>query len=154
MDTIERDHEIRDRESDFYQKLRIKIREWLQSKEGSSHQWVKYLMWAPDLFHVLCKLSLDDDVPTKEKAKLAAAIAYFVSPLDFMPEFIIGPAGYLDDIAISAYVLNSLLNHTNPDVLRRHWAGEDDVLHVIQSILRVAEKMVGSGLWAKLRRRF
>ncbi|MFC1550906.1 YkvA family protein, partial [Candidatus Neomarinimicrobiota bacterium] len=91
------------------------------------------------------------EVPVKEKAKLAAAIAYFVSPIDLIPEAIIGPIGYVDDIALAAYVLRSIINDTNPEVVQKHWAGDTDVLKVIQNILEVADQMVGSGLWKKLK---
>jgi len=139
-------------QKDFYQDLRKRMHEWLGSEEGKSNKWAEYLMFAPDLFHLLCKLSIDKDVPVKEKAKLAGAIAYFISPLDLIPEAITGPVGYIDDIALAAYVLNSIVNKTNPDVLRRHWAGDEDVLVAIQHILQVAENMVGKGLWNKLKK--
>ncbi len=51
-------------------------------------------MFAPDLLHLLCKLTIDEDVPVKERAKLAAAIAYFISPIDLVPEAIVGIIGY------------------------------------------------------------
>ena len=54
---------------DFYQQLRGEIREWLQTKTGQSSKWSEYLLLAPDLFHLLCKLAVDKDVPAKEKAK-------------------------------------------------------------------------------------
>jgi len=139
-------------EGDFYQKLRASIRDWLKSEAGSTHKWADYMLFAPDLFHLLCKLTIDEKVPVKEKAKLAAAIAYFVSPIDLVPEAIVGPAGYIDDIVLSAYVLNSIINKTDPEVVKRHWAGDKDVLEVIQEILRVADEMVGSGLWKKLKK--
>ncbi len=110
-------------------------------------------MFAPDLFHLLCKLSFDKELPAKEKAKLAAAIAYFVSPIDIIPEVLTGPAGYVDDIALAAYVLNSIVNNTRPDIVQKHWVGEGDVLVVIKQILNVADKMVGSGLWEKIKRK-
>ncbi|MFQ5849378.1 MAG: YkvA family protein [Candidatus Binatia bacterium] len=139
-----------DQSNDFYQELREKMKKWLES-EGKSSKWANYLMLAPDLFHLLCKLSIDKDVPVKEKAKLAAAIAYFVSPLDLLPEAIVGPVGYADDIALAAYVLNSIVNNSDPATVRKHWAGGGDVLDLIQQILKVADEMVGSGLWKKLR---
>lgn len=141
-------------QSDFYRNLRDKIRKWAQSKEGSTNKWVEYLLCAPDLLHVLCKLSIDRDVPVKEKAKLAGAIAYFISPIDLIPEAIVGPVGYVDDIALAAYVLNSIITNTNPEVVKKHWAGERDVLEVIKEILKVADEMVGSGLWKKLKKMF
>ncbi len=136
---------------DFYHDLRAKFKTWIHSDEGKNHKWSEYLLAAPDLFHLLCKLSIDKDVPIKEKAKLAGAIAYFVSPIDLVPEAIVGPIGYVDDISLAAYVLNQIVNNTDPEVIKRHWAGEGDVLELIQAILEKADKMVGAGLWGKLR---
>lgn len=140
-------------DNDFYQNLRAKIKDWL-SKDGSSNKWAEYILLAPDLFHLLCKLTMDKDVLVSDKAKLAGAIAYFVSPLDIVPEALLGPAGYVDDIALAAYVLNSIINNTDPLVVKKHWAGEGDVLEVIKSILKVVDQMVGAGLWNKLRKKF
>lgn len=136
---------------DFYHELRAKFKTWIDSDEGKNHKWAEYLLAAPDLFHLLCKLSIDKDVPIAEKAKLAGAIAYFVSPIDLLPEALIGPLGYADDVSLAAYVLNQIVNKTDPDVVKRHWAGEGDVLEIIQHILERADEMVGSGLWRKLR---
>ena len=138
---------------DFYQELRVKIKRWAQTDEGKTNQWAEYLLFAPDLFHLLCKLVLDKEVMIADKAKLAGAIAYYVSPLDFIPELILGPVGFVDDIAIAAYVLNSLVNKSDPEIVRRHWAGEEEVLEVIKRILTQADRMVGSGLWGKIKRR-
>jgi uncharacterized membrane protein YkvA (DUF1232 family) len=91
-------------------------------------------------------------VATSDKAKLAAAIAYFVSPVDLVPEALVGPLGYLDDIAVAAYVLHGMINHTEPEILRRHWAGDTDVLEVIKRILAAAERMLSSRVLGKLKR--
>lgn len=40
----------------------------------------------------------------------------------------------------------------NPDIIERHWAGDKNILELIQQILQVADEMVGSGLWAKAKR--
>ena len=98
-------------ELDFYQTLRRKIQEW-ETKEGANHKWAEYILLAPDLFHLLCKLAIDKEVPTKDKAMLAGALAYFVSPIDLIPEAILGPAGYVDDIALAAFVLNSIITNS------------------------------------------
>ncbi len=139
---------------DYYQHIRFKINEWLKSKKGSKNKWAEYILLAPDLFHLLCKLSIDKNVLVSDKAKLAGVIAYFIYPLEIIPELLVGPAGYVDDIALTAYVLNSVINNTEPEVVRRHWAGEGDVLEAIQSILAMADQMVGSGLWKKLKSKF
>lgn len=140
-----------ERRDDFYQHLRSRIREWLD-RGGTSSRWSDYVMVGPDLLHLLYKLTLDPDVPVAQKARLAAALAYFVSPFDLIPEAITGPAGYVDDVALSAYVLNSLVNAVDRDVLTRHWAGSGNVLELVQRILKVADRMVGTGLWGRLKR--
>ncbi|MBN2416815.1 DUF1232 domain-containing protein, partial [bacterium] len=126
---------------DFYQQLRSRIKDW-ERKEGADHTWAEYILLAPDLFHLLCKLALDKEVPSMEKAKLAAAIAYFVSPIDIIPEAILGPIGYVDDIALAAYVLNSIITASGEEIVTRHWAGEKDLLAVLKDILDVADRMV------------
>ena len=142
------------KEADFYQKLRKRMQKWLKSKKGASHKWADYLLFAPDLFHLLCKLSIDSEVPAKEKAKLIAAIVYFISPLDLMPEAILGPVGYLDDIVVAAMSLDSVINNTNTDVVKRHWAGDEDVLKLIKHILQVSNQMIGIGLLRKIGKLF
>ncbi len=136
------------KEKDFYQKLRTRIREWEREK-GSNHRFSEYAALAPDLFHLLVKLSLDPDVPGRHKAMLAFAGAYFISPIDIIPDFI-PVAGLLDDVALAAYVLNKLINDLDPDILRRNWAGEDDILETVQRILESADEMVGKGLFGKI----
>lgn len=140
-----------EKQNDFYQKFRKEMKEWVESKTGKENKYVDYLMFAPDLFHLLCKLSVDKEVPVKEKAKLVAAIAYFISPLDLIPEIITGPLGYVDDIALAAYVLNGMINKTSEEVVKKHWAGDKDILELIQQIIKVADEMVGSGLWKKIK---
>ena len=137
---------------DFYKQLRRRIMTWAESKEGESHRWAKILLTAPDFFHLLIRLVTDPEVPLSEKGKLAAAIAYFISPLDLMPELILGTAGFLDDIVLSAYVLNSLINSVDPAILKRHWAGDEDVLYLIRHVLDQADRIVGSGLFRKLKK--
>ena len=139
------------KKSDFYKDLRAKVNGWVKART-KRHRFAEYILVGPDLFHLLCKLSIDKDVPAEQKAKLAAALAYFVSPVDLIPEGLLGPVGYLDDVALAAYVLNSVVNATDAAIVRRHWAGDGDVLDVIKKILEVADDMIGSGLWATLRK--
>ena len=138
--------------SDFYQKMRTDIRDWLQTKTGKGYKWSEYLLLAPDLFHLLAKLAIDKDVPTAEKAKIAGALAYFISPIDLVPEAMFGPMGYLDDVALAAYVINSIMKNTGPEIIIRHWAGEQDVLELVQQIIDVASEMLGTKVWDKLRK--
>ncbi len=139
-------------EQDFYQKMRSDIRNWVQSKTGKESQWSEYLLLAPDLFHLLAKLALDKEVPNVEKAKIAGALAYFISPIDLLPEALLGPIGYLDDVALAAYVINSVMHNCDPAIVTRHWAGEQNILQLVQQIVDVASDMLGNKIWDKLKR--
>ncbi|MEJ2635910.1 MAG: YkvA family protein [Calditrichia bacterium] len=140
-------------QKDFYQKLRMQVHSWLTKNVDSKNQWTDYVLLAPDIFHLLCKLTVDPEIPGSKKAKLGAAIAYFISPLDFIPELILGPIGYLDDVALAAYVLNDIINEVDPQVVARHWAGEKDILLLVKTILINSDQMLGSGLWKRVRKR-
>ena len=139
---------------DFYQYLRERIRNWAASVDGRENKWVDYLLFAPDIFHLLWKLTTEEKVPTPDKTKLLLVIAYFISPIDFIPEAIFGPFGFIDDLALAAYALNQIVNNASPELLRKHWAGDEDVLDIIQRILYASDEMLGSGLWKKLKHRF
>ncbi|MBI3395083.1 MAG: DUF1232 domain-containing protein [Spirochaetia bacterium] len=137
---------------DFYKKIRSRITDWVKGK-GASNAFAEYLLAAPDLFHLMVRLSLDKEVPPKEKARLGFAIAYFIVPIDLMPEGMLGPLGFLDDVALAAYVLNSMLANVDPAVIDRHWAGDRNVLELIEGISKKTDDMVGRGLWKRLRDR-
>jgi uncharacterized membrane protein YkvA (DUF1232 family) len=139
---------------DFYHQLRERMRLWLATDEGKNYKFAEFLMLGPDFFHLMCRLVIDSGTPIKEKAKLAAAIAYFVAPMDFLPELLTGPVGYLDDIGVAALVLNSIVNKSDQSIVKKHWAGQGNVLELVQGIIQSADQMLGGGLWGRIKRRF
>lgn len=139
---------------DFYKKIRKDVKHWVNDNLDKENKWVDYILAAPDLFHLLCKLTADSEIPSNKKIKLVAGIAYFISPIDLLPEMFLGPVGYLDDIAVAAFILNDLVNEVDPQIVRKHWAGEQDVLILIKTILTNADKMIGSKMWQRIKKRF
>ena len=116
------------REENFYLKARSSITSWLSENANINYKWKEYLLAVPDIFYLLVKLTQDPDVPKSKKIKLVSAIAYFISPIDLLPEAFLGPIGYLDDLGIAAYVINDLINTIDPQIVKRHWVGEIDIL--------------------------
>jgi uncharacterized membrane protein YkvA (DUF1232 family) len=139
---------------DFYKKIRKDVKRWVNENLDKENKWVDYILAAPDLFHLLCKLTADSEIPSNKKIKLVAGIAYFISPIDLLPEAFLGPVGYLDDIAVAAFILNDLINEVDPQIIRKHWAGEQDVLDLVKTILANADKMIGSKMWQRIKKRF
>ena len=117
-------------------------------------EYANYILLVPDFFYLLVRLTLDDRIPAIDKAKFAGVIAYFFSPIDFLPEALLGPVGYLDDLVLACYVLNLYINQqdeTGKAVVQELWPGDQDVLNTIQSVLQKADEWLGSGLWEKIK---
>lgn len=142
---------MKKKEEKFYLKLRSNITSWLADNANMDHKWREYLLIVPDIFYLLVKLVQDPDVPQGKKVKLITAIAYFISPIDLLPEAILGPIGYLDDLGVAAYVLNDLLNSVDPQVIKRNWVGDNDILLLIKKILINIDNMIGKGIWEKVK---
>jgi uncharacterized membrane protein YkvA (DUF1232 family) len=137
-------------EMQFYHKLRSTIKLWAGGEKSRANRYASFILAGPDLFMLLLRLAQDDRVLGADKAKLAGAIAYFVNPMDFIPEAILGPLGLVDDVAVAALVVHGLLEHVDPAVVREHWEGNADVLDLIRQILAVADTMVGGSVWRRL----
>lgn len=143
-------YELNEKELDYYQKLRRRMQRWLSDPDHKQNRYAEYIMAAPDMFHLLVKLTLDPDVPIGSKSKLGLAIAYFMSPIDIIPEIILGPVGFVDDIAVAAYVLNAVMKEVHPTIIEKHWAGDHDILPLITHIIEKADSMLGGGAWKRL----
>jgi len=136
---------------DFYQRLRESIHAWASTFKGATPAYIEILLAAPDLFHLILKLASDSDVPVTVKAKLAFSVFYFMHPFDVLPEILLGPAGFLDDVVLSAYVLHSIFHEIPPGIVEKYWAGHMDILDWIRRINDQAEQLVGSKLYRKIK---
>ncbi|GAU78569.1 YkvA family protein [Fusibacter sp. 3D3] len=93
------------------------------------------ILSAPDLFYLVWKLTFDPEIKGKHKRKMAYALLYFVAPFDIVPDFILG-IGVVDDVIVVCYALNSILNEVDPIFLEKYWLGDNNLLEIIQTILR------------------
>ena len=143
-----------EKQRDFYLQLRDKVSQWFEKNADQKPEFANYILLVPDFFYLLVRLTMDDRIPAMDKAKFAGVIAYFLSPIDFLPEALLGPLGYLDDLILTCYVLNLYLNQqqgANKQVVKELWPGDQDVLNTIQSVLQKADKGIGSGLLKKIK---
>lgn len=84
----------------------------------------------PNLVILFRSLLTDPRVPLGSKGWLCFALAWFVSPIDLIPEFIpvVGP---LDDAILAALVLRHVVRRTDRAVLIDHWRGDPSTLDAI-----------------------
>jgi uncharacterized membrane protein YkvA (DUF1232 family) len=137
-------------ETQFYHKLRKTVKIWAGGEKSQASRYADFILAGPDLFMLLVRLSRDGRVSQGDKVKLAGAVAYFVNPLDLIPEAVLGPPGLVDDIALAALVLHDVLENTDPAIIREHWEGDLDILELIRQILGLADSMVGGPMWRRL----
>lgn len=57
------------------------------------------------------------DASTSDKAVILGALAYFISPLDAIPDML--PAGYVDDYSVVLGAVAKIRICASPDVIRR-----------------------------------
>jgi uncharacterized membrane protein YkvA (DUF1232 family) len=95
----------------------------------------EYVLLVPRVAKLIAGLLRDPRVPAKPKATLAFVAVYLVSPIDLIPSFVPG-LGQLDDLVVAALALDGLLNHVPEAVVRDHWEGDDDILEIVQEVLR------------------
>lgn len=131
------------KQQDFYEKLREKITTFIESKSGSASKFAPYLLFAPDLFHLLTKALMDNRIDGKSKAIIGSGLLYFIAPIDVMPEGLIGPGGFMDDIIVAAFIVNMLLNKFSPEVLEEHWAGDQKLLDSLKKISETSDGLLG-----------
>ena len=80
---------------------------------------------------VLYYVSRDPAVPTGLKLKVLGALGYFILPLDFIPDVILG-LGFTDDLAALAWALFTMRKHITPEIEKkarerlREWFGPEE----------------------------
>jgi len=105
----------------------------------------------PSYLRLLGGLLLDRRVSTLDKALVAAAIAYVISPIDLIPDFI--PfLGEVDDVFFMTLALQRLVSHAGRDVLLDHWHGDPDELDDLnlKEIIGAATLFLPVGVRTKL----
>jgi uncharacterized membrane protein YkvA (DUF1232 family) len=137
----------------FYDRLRQRIHAFLQHKGPVVERFGDYLLLVPDVFILLWRLTTDSRISGKNKVLLGTGIAYFIFPFDVLPEAILGPIGFLDDLVFAVYILNKMIADTDPEILREHWSGHGDLLDSIRKVLNAADRLVGENVFNKLKKK-
>ncbi|WP_062211968.1 YkvA family protein [Demequina oxidasica] len=90
----------------------------------------------PDLIRLLRRLAADDTLPRGVRVRLWLLLAYLVSPIDLVPDFI-PVIGYADDAIVVALVLRSTVRRAGAAAVTRHWPGTPEGLATLQHLTRM-----------------
>jgi uncharacterized membrane protein YkvA (DUF1232 family) len=137
----------------FYDRLRSRVLDTVERRAGKLPEDVVIaLLLVPDIFILLVRLTLDKEVPRRARILIGGALAYFISPIDLLPELILGPIGYLDDLVVAVAVLSQVFTGDLEPYARKHWTGRQDLHVVLHDISAAARTLLGPGVHDRLKR--
>lgn len=64
---------------------------------------------------LLYQMIVSNIVPIADKAIIIAALGYFISPLDIIPDIIIG-TGFIDDVSVMLIALRQVIKNITPEI--------------------------------------
>ena len=100
---------------------------WRKLKKVARKAGRKAVYYVLVLYYVAC----DPAVPSSMKLKILGALGYFILPLDFIPDAILG-LGFTDDLAALAWALFKMKQYITPEIERkarerlREWFGPEE----------------------------
>lgn len=94
---------------------------------GQHRTILSALRQLPNFLRLLYGLLTDSRVSTTDKLLVGGAIAYFIAPIDIIPDAI--PfIGEIDDLFLLILALKRIIKRADPDVVLDHWMGDPDDL--------------------------
>jgi uncharacterized membrane protein YkvA (DUF1232 family) len=138
---------------DGYERFRKKLASGAERLVGAwGRDAAELILFLPDLLFLFADLARDPRVPGRYKAMAGAVVAYLLSPVDLLPEVLMGPLGLADDVVIAFLALDLLLNRIDQAIVREHWRGETDLLELAQDGVRRSRRIVPAPLYDRLAR--
>lgn len=126
---------------DFYEKLRAKVKKFTVER---APQWaqplVPWVLAVPDFFVMMVRLARDPRVPTAYKIMAGVVVAYFISPVDLIPDPI-PILGELDDLAVAIFALDQMKGALDRQVIEEAWPGEGEVLELVSEGVELFTKV-------------
>jgi len=131
-------------------RLRIRVSGLATGDGGEPYPFAHHLERLPDLVELVAGLAVDERVPKARRRLLVAALVYVLSPGDLLPESIVGPVGFADDLVVVAQSVAAVLQAGPAEAALELWRGEGDIADVVRGIMADGEAMVGPTVWARL----
>ena len=88
----------------------------------------------PDVLRLLRALIGDRTVPLDARVVLVGLIAWILSPIDLIPEFIpvLGP---LDDVVVAVVAMRYVRRRVGIDGMRQRWPGSEDGFALLTRVI-------------------
>ncbi|MDT0116699.1 DUF1232 domain-containing protein [Microbacterium sp. PRF11] len=107
---------------------------WQQRRAGNDVDWRSVLRLAPDVVRLVRRLAADPAVPRSTRWWLVGLLAYLLSPIDLVPDFL-PVIGYADDAIVVAIALRFAIRHAGMPAIERHWPGTPEGLGSVLALV-------------------
>jgi uncharacterized membrane protein YkvA (DUF1232 family) len=135
-----------------YDRLRRRIVEALDRRGSLGRALSEPLMLAPDLLVLLARLCMDRDVSPASRRLIVGALAYFLTPVDMLPEAFLGVGGFLDDVVLASLVLSHSLDAELEPLAVKHWSGNQNLRVVLADVSGAGAALLGVSLYDRLKK--
>jgi uncharacterized membrane protein YkvA (DUF1232 family) len=105
---------------------------WILRPKGASVRELIGLV--PDILRLLRSLIGDRSAPLDVRLVLVGLVAWILSPIDLIPEFIpvLGP---MDDVVVAIVAMRYVRRRVGTADLRRRWSGSDDGFAMLVTVI-------------------
>ncbi|GMQ98740.1 MAG: hypothetical protein BMS9Abin17_1267 [Acidimicrobiia bacterium] len=110
-------------------------------RRGWREMTLETALLVPNLVKLVVRLLGDRRVPMRRKALLGVVLLYVISPIDLIPDFIVG-FGRLDDIILLSLAIDRLMTGSDQSIVAEHWDGSVDALDLVRSVFRWGAEVV------------
>jgi uncharacterized membrane protein YkvA (DUF1232 family) len=88
----------------------------------------------PDVVRLLRSMVTDRTVPLDARLVLIGLVAWILSPIDLIPEFVpvLGP---LDDVVVAVVAMRYVRRRVGIDGIRRRWRGTDEGFALLARVI-------------------
>ena len=121
-----------------YRRWRRRLQREHRPLPGGRVAPIEYLLAPADLIALAIGLARDPDVPANLRARLVLSFVYIASPIDLLPDALLGPLGLADDLAVAVWALGSVLEDAPKHLVDRQWPGTETVMERLRGLLRIA----------------
>jgi uncharacterized membrane protein YkvA (DUF1232 family) len=105
---------------------------WILRPRGASIRDVLALV--PDVLRLLRSLIADRSVPLDCRLVLLGLLAWIVSPIDLIPEFLPG-IGPIDDVVVAIVAFRYVRRRVGVEELRRRWLGTESGFELLLRVI-------------------
>jgi uncharacterized membrane protein YkvA (DUF1232 family) len=108
----------------------------IEARRASEEELFKQLLLFPfRLMRYELRVLRSRDVRFSWKLRSFLALLYVVSPIDIVPELLLGPLGLFDDLGLTLAVFDSLINQMPAELFDRFWIGGRRVIRKLGAFL-------------------